>query len=180
MEKNINCKVPAYFKNILKACGYENAITIASIEEEDVKYFEEEVRNGKVAKYYEGMEAINILDGSTKNEENFEFTRGHKKFLISISDFLKNYSKENASDSVTLPLKNSSEKKFKKISSDLSSTCNIKLPNKQQKNIHDADANRDLNLLQGILTCKVIMSLIHITPAMYATVRPKSTKSMEV
>lgn len=177
MEKNINCTVPAYFKNILKACGYENAITIASIEEEDVQYFEEEVRNGKVSKYYEGMGAINILDGSTKTEANFEFTRGHKKFLIFISNFLKKYSKENASDSVKLPLKKTSEKKFKKMSNDLSPTCNIKLPNKKQKDFHDSNTNRDMNLHQDILTCKVIMSLIHTTPAMYATVRPKPLQS---
>lgn len=90
----INCKhpVPSYFKNVLKACGYNNGLTIASIEEEDIAYIESEVRNENVTEYFvelEQLEERDVLEGSTKNKDNFVFTLGPKKFLMFIVNYLK-------------------------------------------------------------------------------------------
>lgn len=45
IEDKLKDPVPAYIKNILKCCGYNNGISIATIEDTDIKYFEQEVRN---------------------------------------------------------------------------------------------------------------------------------------
>lgn len=175
VEEKINCAVPAYFKNILKACGYDNVITIASIEEKDVQYFEEEVKNGKVAKYYEESGTIKILDGSTKTETNFEFTRGHKKLLLFISDYLKNYLKDNDPNTSILPLRWASKKSSSlalanSVSKSVSQMSHNNLPSKHQNNTTD----REAKLQQGILTCEIIMSLINTTPALFVAVRYNS------
>lgn len=77
-------------------------MTIASIDEEDIKYFEEEVKNGNVSKHFENVKEDDVLEGSNKIRTNFEFTRGHVKFLIAIRDFLKNHLDKHGPDSFAL------------------------------------------------------------------------------
>lgn len=90
-------KVPTYFKNILKVCGFNNGITIASIVEKDIAFFEEEVKNVNVSKSFKNN--VNVLEGAMRPQENFEFIRGHKNFLLTISAMLKDHIRENGQDS---------------------------------------------------------------------------------
>lgn len=160
----MNCLVPAYIINVLTACGYDSSISKSSIEDDDVRYLEEQVRNGNVSKCYDRMGAINILDGSTKSESNFEFSRGHRKFLIFISNFMKNNSKEIASNPVELSIEKPSEHNQKFIAVPPGS----QEPSGYLKSIRQTVMNQDKNLHQGVLTCKIIMSIIHTIPVMYA------------
>lgn len=155
VEAKLKCTVPAYFKNVLQACGYDNRITIASIEEDDLQYFEQEVRNGNVSKYFAGIDKLNILDGSTKTVENFQFTRGHKKFLLYIREFLKHHS-----SSFKMPLFGEEALLFSKT------------PSQENKKNQNSGCIEDVNIQQGILMCKIVMSLINTTPEMYAMVNP--------
>lgn len=157
----MKCTVPPYFENVLRACGFENGFAIASIEDEDVKYFEEEVRNGNVSKYFQREKEINILDGSTKTEANFEFTRGHKKFLLYIRDFLKNYFKQINSDASI------SESQL------ITKTDGNQKHSNEKSERPQTDWSRHINIHQGIVICKVIMSLIDTIPSMYAMVSRK-------
>lgn len=124
VENKLKCPVPAYFKNVLKVCGYSNGLTIASIGEDDIQYFEEEVKNGNVSKYFKDVEKMNdnqILEGSTKPAEKFEFIRGHRKFLMTIRDLVKNHLDKNGPDSFAveaLPSKKSAPKEPKKKTDD--------------------------------------------------------------
>lgn len=104
VEAKLNTPIPAYFKNVLNVCGYNNGISISFIEDEDIKYMENEVRNGNVGNSLNGAhtEAHDFLEGCTKSEENFEFVLGHKKFLLAIANFLRKYIADNGVDSLTL------------------------------------------------------------------------------
>lgn len=166
VEKKMKCTVPMYFKNILEACGYENAITIATIEDEDIQYFESEVRNGNVTKYYLGTAVVNILEGSTRTEANFEFTRGHKKFLRMISDYLKSYLAQNASDSVILETEKF-EDEFKTTPTTPPARF-IQVTANEKK--FDSVNFQEIFLHRCLLTCEVIMNLIRVMPTMFAEV----------
>lgn len=165
VEAKLKCAIPSYFKNVLTACGYDNKITIASIDENDLQYFEQEVRNGNVSQYFECIDEFNILEGSTKTVESFEFTRGHKKFLLLIRDFLKHHLKETGPDSLTLQMP---------LSGFLSKT-----PSEENKENQNKGFTGDVNIQQGILMCKIVMSLINTTPEMYAKVNPISIRDPE-
>lgn len=90
VERKLKVPIPAYIKNVLKFCGYDNCHSIATIEEQDFEYVEAEVRNGGITKFFEGEIAANdVLDGSTKTEENFEIIRGHRKLLMAVVKFVK-------------------------------------------------------------------------------------------
>lgn len=83
--------VPSYLKNILRACGFNTGTIIADIDDDDMEYFESEVRNGNVKKYFEKEKDVDVLKGSTRDAEYFEIPRGHKRYILIIRDFLKNY-----------------------------------------------------------------------------------------
>lgn len=156
----MNTSVPTYIKNILHVCGYNNGISIASIREEDFEYLETEVKNGNVTKYFVGKEAKEVLEGSTKDVD--EFTRGHKTFLRSIIDFLKNHMKENGPDSF---------KPNKKPMKTPKKNC--KITNRSTVTLNESPgglAESDLNVHRGMLICKTMMSLINLTPELYAMV----------
>lgn len=63
IEKKMNGVIPAYMKNILKSCGYDNCHTIATIEDADIDYFIDEVRKGNVNSFYKGkISEENIME----------------------------------------------------------------------------------------------------------------------
>lgn len=99
LEEKLKDPVPAYIKNILNYCGYNNGISISTIEDNDIQYFIQEVRNGNVVNHFKPLIGEkNVLEGSTKTMQNFEFSRGHLKHLMFIVNFLKKFIEDNGSD----------------------------------------------------------------------------------
>lgn len=68
------------------------------IEKEDIEYMEAEVRNGNATKALANTEERSFFEGCAKEKENFEFVMGHRKFLMSIVNFLKTYAAEHGRD----------------------------------------------------------------------------------
>lgn len=75
-------------------------MSIACIEEEDIEYFESEVRNGNVSKFFGNEEKA--LKGSNQKLDDFEIVRGHRKFILAMRDILKAHMNEHGPDSFTL------------------------------------------------------------------------------
>lgn len=66
VERKLNISIPPYIKCVLKYCGYENCHTIATIEENDLKYITAEVR--KVNFFSNEIDKENVLQSSNKSE----------------------------------------------------------------------------------------------------------------
>ncbi|XP_037035616.1 uncharacterized protein LOC119073857 isoform X2 [Bradysia coprophila] len=111
IESELKTPVPTYFKYILSYCGFNNAVSIASIDDDDISHFVKEVRKGNVSKYFRPLIGDrDVLEGSTQTVENFEFTRGHLKYLKHIVMFLKENCKTT---SKSKPKTNSKQSEWK-------------------------------------------------------------------
>lgn len=167
MEDKLQTSVPTYFKNVLKVCGYNNGISIALIEEADVAYIEGEVRNGNVTKALVGIEEKKILEGSYKDKDNFEFTMGHKKFLMFIVNFLKTYSAEHGLNSFTSEHATKCKRKAKS-STAVCSNKKMKFSVLESKLETAESPRRDcLTTEKSNLLTKAITSLINHSLEMY-------------
>lgn len=62
---------------------------------------ESEVRNGNATKNLDDAQEKAFLKDSTKKINDFEFTMGHRKFLMYIVNFLKTFLAEHGSHSFT-------------------------------------------------------------------------------
>lgn len=175
--------IPSYIKYILEYCGYNNFHAIATIEESDLEYFKNEVREGKVTNFFEGkIGTRDTLEGSSKSVENFEFSRGHQKLLMAIVKLVK---------------ENLDEKGVESFSQELLIPTKRKTENKTQKTIHSKkqkfEANEDTKLDRSIepssfgssthensdiqlknhrstLIKKMVLSLINHAPETFASV----------
>lgn len=84
-------------------CGFDNCYTIATIEENDLEYFQGEILKGNLTKFFknktsDGFLLENVLEGSNKSEKEFEFRRGHQKLIISIAKLVKENLDKNGID----------------------------------------------------------------------------------
>lgn len=199
IEQKWKLDIPVYFKNVLKVCGYNNGVTIASIDDDDVKYIEAEVRNGNVVKYFQdidvGWDEAKVLKDCTMSAKNFVFKMGHRKWLMIVVDFLKKHLKENGPNSFNIEhaAKKKVGKNMKKksvqpnlgtnqirnrSSREITNGSNTQIRRVLQPNQPNENENQfltaDLKIQQGILICKAITSLINITPSMYAKVSYKT------
>lgn len=104
VEKNMKILIPKYIKCILTYCGYNDCHTIATIEETDLGYFINEVRQGKVTNFFRKLGINNALEGSTKSAENFEFSRGHQKLLMIVVGLVKQNLNDYGADIFTAEL----------------------------------------------------------------------------
>lgn len=151
IEDKLKDPVPAYIKNILQYCGYNNGISIATIEPNDIEYFTQEVRNGNVINHFRPIAGENVLEGSTRTIANFEFSRGHLRQLMFIVNFLKKYIEENGTDCFSK----------RPIQQAASSQC---------KRIKLAPCHDHLKKQEGILLSKMIISVITLTYEIYVKV----------
>ncbi len=177
VEDKMKCTVPTYFKNILEECGFTNGMTIASIDDNDITYLEDEVKNGNVFKYFEDAKGMNVLEGSNKTEKNFEFIRGHKNFLLAITDFLKSHLEKNGPESfflqasthkkpVKAPTKVDDEKlrfplKRKKVDMDASVETTSQV-NRQENNV--SDLSDEMKKHRRVIFTKCIKALFALPP----------------
>lgn len=172
IEQKIQTPVPPYFKYVLQYCGYENAVSISSIDNDDVDDFVAEVRSGKVTEYFQTkLGDKDVLEGSNKNMENFDFSRGHRKFLMYIASFLKEHIEDYGIDSfsvssnlgVSKPAQQSSRRPPKRLSD-----SNISIV--PSKKILVELPQEDLKKQKDILNSKTITSIITYAPEAYVKV----------
>lgn len=181
LERKFETLIPAYIKNVLKYCGYEDCHTIATIEENDLEYFTTEVRKGGITNFFTGSEA---LQGSNKSEENFEFCRGHQKLLMAIVKFVKENLNENGVDAFLVKLpkpkeslnvvakttnKSRIEIKDAAISTRKDSELTLAFTRKDSKEF----VHENLIYLQATLLKQTIRSLFTHSSKMYYEVRTK-------
>lgn len=166
VEEKLN-PVPTYIKHILHVCGYNNGISIATIEDEDIGYFVSEVRNGNVSKYFESLSRErDVLEGSTKTVQNFEFSRGHLKYLKYVVQFLKNYVEENGIDCFTKKQPQENYGIKRRIQETASSSRKRMKP-------ETSENDEGIKKQEGILLGKTIMSVITHTSEIYVKVSVK-------
>lgn len=109
-EKRSHQPVPNYIKYVLSYCGYNNGITIASIDDDDIDYCVQEVRNGSITSYQSKIGNKGVLPACRKTSESFEFLPRNLKYLMDIVEMLKSYIKENGIDCFNLKPEKPSKK----------------------------------------------------------------------
>lgn len=175
IEEKLNAPVPIYFKYILKYCGFSNGISIASIEDDDIQHFISEVKNGNVTKYFKQIIGeVDILDGSMRRVENFEFSRGHLKFLMSIVKFLRKYIEDNGPEFTTNVASRKTETSKKgpktrtqKLTKNYFSAVNTDNLRSNQGYMHLKNL---MGMQKRILISKMLFSLKSHTPKLYEEV----------
>lgn len=176
MEEKLNCEVPAYIKNVLEVCGFANGMTIAAIEDDDIQYFEAEVKNGNVMKHF--GDAKDTLEGSHKTVETFEFSRGHIKFLMKIRDFLKGHMDINGPDSFTVEASTSNN--TAKVPKEKGDEEKLRFPQKRKNSSKDSLVKSKINIIcpetiteadinrhRRVIFTKCIKSLVQITSNLF-------------
>lgn len=85
IEQKMKIVIPPYIKNILVCCGYDTSHVIATIGDTDIEYFVDQVRKGKVRKFFhDKINPQDVMAGCSSSIENFEFVRGHLQLLKAI------------------------------------------------------------------------------------------------
>lgn len=100
IEKKMNISIPVYIKHILTYCGYDNCYSIATIVDEDIKYFTDEATKGSFC-----LDKICIAEGSATSANaytNIMFSRGHIKLLQAIVRVVKETLECDGADSFTI------------------------------------------------------------------------------
>lgn len=179
--------IPSYMKYILEYCGYDNCHTIATIEENDLEYFKNEVKEGKVTNFFEAkIGPKNVLEGSSKSVDDFEFSRGHQKLLMAVVKLVKENLNENGVDSFSqelpsesiIPTKRKIENKVdKKIYSKKQKCSTNKLTSIENARLIESSStatlgNSDIELQKhrSTLMKKMALSLINHSPENFANV----------
>lgn len=113
-------------------CGFDNCYTISTIEENDIEYFEGQVRKGALAKFFENNseDLNNVLEGSV---ELFEFSRGHQKLIMTIAKTVKEKFDKNGIDGFGFPETSKSIKD--------ASACKLSIAPCKRQNNSDTDSN---------------------------------------
>lgn len=210
VEREFKGPIPTYIKNVLKYCGYENCYTISTIEESDLEYIQTEVRKGDITKFFEenrseasseGISLDKILEGWRRPVEEFEFSRGHQKFIMLIANLVKENLNKNGVNGFAGTKAGTSQAKRRKPST---SRVTLGVPSKRRKhvlgelngelvmesnlrssgaenlfeNLHENNASEEdvVKLHQKILVKKAMESLISITPKMYEKVSSVSLR----
>lgn len=90
----IGSSVPEILVKILISAGYDNALSIAELDETDIN----------VLQTYTQTNLKSLLDESTlyKNCEKFEFLPGHQRTILKISEKAKEYIEKKKSDNSTV------------------------------------------------------------------------------
>lgn len=90
----IGSSVPEILVKILISAGYDNALSIAELDETDIN----------VLQTYTQTNLKSLLDESTfyKNCEKFEFLPGHHRTILKVSEKAKEYIEKKKSDNSTV------------------------------------------------------------------------------
>lgn len=171
MEQILKTPIPTYFKYVLKYCGFENIVSIATIVEDDINYFVEEVRKGNVTNYYQSKWGqVDVLEGSTKNAEDFNFSRGHRKLLMYIVSFLKKRLEDHGADCLTNSIKSVAEKKRPAEDCSCATRKRVKTSHDPSQNVRLVVSHINLVEQKEVLIKKAVASLIRCAPGTYVQV----------
>lgn len=177
----MNVVVPAYIKNILKYCGYNDCHSIATIGDADVEHFTDQVRKGKVNNFYHGkINAEAIMEGCTSSVENFEFSRGHLQLLKVIVKMMKDTVDIHGVDGFLLKLPQAAPyvQNKENISKPVSCVYRKRFkfssvtPTSAQDNI-EMSSDESISPIQkarSTIIKKAVLSLITHTPQLFANV----------
>lgn len=147
------------------------------------------MRKGNLTKFFDKKtpEGLNVLDGSTKSAEDFEFSRGHQKLIISITNLVKQTLDENGLDGFAETSKSKAKKKksantwsdvprkLRKNSSEVASevSSNLQRPDVESNAVNIViNSNQEIFAHQSTLVKKALKSLQVLTPLMYKKVTP--------
>lgn len=164
VERELKLPIPSYIKSVLKYCGYENCHTISTIEEINFEIIERDVMKGK---FPTGFELSDFPIGSS---ENFRFSRGHRKLILTVSKLVKEKLSECGVDGflMTKPRKRATKsttstpaKTLKLSSTECSPQGCISEASDSAYNVREHKSN---------VLRRMILSLITNTPEMFANV----------
>lgn len=97
VERHIKCQVPMYIKNLLKSQGFDNALALKKLDEEDVNFLEVFAKSEDYRKVLAISDQSNLDDfyGSyCDRPKEFQILRGHRKMLIEMVAAVQNMSQE--------------------------------------------------------------------------------------
>lgn len=101
-----------------------------------MEYVRSEVRKGGITNYFSNEIGIeNCLHGSNKSEQNFEFSRGHRKLLMVIVKLVKQNFDENGLDAFIAEIPKPKENK------------NLDAVRKSQKETKDVSVSTEISTL---------------------------------
>lgn len=89
IETKMGCNVPYYIRNILALNGYENAVSICTIEPEDIDYLQEYARKEMHKRIPKDANLQDYYGFYAEKPAEFVFLRGHVKLLQGIVAFIK-------------------------------------------------------------------------------------------
>lgn len=82
-EKFVGCEIPPIIKKILKATAYDSVLSLAGMNEEEIKQIEKCIKNRKFNDLFK--------DSVYAMSEEFEFLPGHRKLLLALGKQAENY-----------------------------------------------------------------------------------------
>lgn len=93
--------VPMYIRNVLKFHGFDSALTVRLMDEEDIKEMEKFARSGVMQRISAGEVNLQDFYGPfVKSTKDFQFLRGHRKVLKDIAQFIREKGSHNITDSL--------------------------------------------------------------------------------
>lgn len=88
LEAKLGSNVPIYVQNILAFNGYENALSVGTLTSEDIVYLQNYARNEMHKRIPKDADLKEYYGYFSENPTEFEFLRGHVKFLEKIVSFI--------------------------------------------------------------------------------------------
>lgn len=84
IENKFGCTVPKYLQNILALQGFDNALNIKTLKQDDYEFLQEYVRNDMNKRIPKDADLRDYYDTFHETPEEFVFLRGHLRLLEEI------------------------------------------------------------------------------------------------
>lgn len=101
IESETGSHIPMYIRNLLKLNGFNSAMSIKLLDEEDLKEIENMVQTGAIKNVVPNATDLKeYLGPFNDTAEHFSFLRGYKKMLLSISSYVRDKGPENVGKNI--------------------------------------------------------------------------------
>lgn len=98
--------VPAYIRNVLQFHGFDNPMTVAMLEENDIQAIEKFASSGQMSRTLNSSALVKDFYGPfAESPSDFQILRGYRKVLVSISTFIRENGPQAICDKAKLKLK---------------------------------------------------------------------------
>lgn len=108
LESTLKIEIPVYIKNVLYFSGFDNLLSLMTLNENDISEIESFVRFDIVNFLEENNRSPEVFHIFADNIEKFRIMLGHKKLLFKISDYIK----EKGLKSLSSKINQNTEKKL--------------------------------------------------------------------